>query len=60
MCFENEPQVHPGLLQRTERVVLAAHAGSATVRTRERMSLLAVDGLLRALAEPPPSGHSSS
>jgi hypothetical protein len=34
-------------------VVLAAHAGSATARTRERMSLLAVDGLLRALAEPP-------
>jgi glyoxylate reductase len=49
--FENEPRVHPGLLRRTERVVLAAHAGSATARTRERMSLLAVEGLLRALAE---------
>jgi glyoxylate reductase len=48
--FEHEPQVHPALLARTERVVLAAHAGSATARTRERMSHLAVDGLLRALA----------
>jgi glyoxylate reductase len=48
--FENEPLVHPGLLARTERVVLTAHAGSATARTRERMSHLAVDGLLRALA----------
>jgi glyoxylate reductase len=48
--FENEPEVSPGLLARTERVVLAAHAGSATSRTRERMSHLAVDGLLRALA----------
>lgn len=48
--FEHEPQVHPGLLARTERVVLAAHAGSATARTRERMSHLAIDGLLRALA----------
>jgi glyoxylate reductase len=57
--FENEPRVHPGLLQRTERVVLAAHAGSATVRTRERMSLLAVDGLLRALAEPPSERRSA-
>ncbi len=50
--FENEPRVHPGLLARTERVVLTAHAGSATARTRERMSHLAVDGLLRALDEP--------
>jgi glyoxylate reductase len=50
--FEHEPRVHPGLLARTERVVLTAHAGSATARTRERMSQLAVDGLLRALAEP--------
>jgi glyoxylate reductase len=51
--FEDEPQVNPGLLARTERVVLAAHAGSATRRTRERMSHLAVDGLLRALAGQP-------
>ncbi|MBR7825097.1 D-glycerate dehydrogenase [Actinospica sp. MGRD01-02] len=51
--FEHEPRVHPVLLERTERVVLTAHAGSATARTRERMSHLAVDGLLRALAAQP-------
>jgi glyoxylate reductase len=50
--FEHEPRVHPALLERTERLVLTAHAGSATARTRERMSHLAVDGLLRALAAP--------
>jgi glyoxylate reductase len=49
--FEHEPRVHPDLLARTEHLVLAAHAGSATARTRERMSHLAVDGLLRALAD---------
>jgi glyoxylate reductase len=48
--FEHEPLVHAGLLARTERVVLTAHAGSATARSRERMSHLAVDGLLRVLA----------
>ncbi|WP_280219628.1 2-hydroxyacid dehydrogenase [Nocardia neocaledoniensis] len=49
--FENEPLVHPALLARTERIVLTAHAGSATARTRERMSHLAVDGLLHSLSE---------
>ncbi|MEY9934082.1 glyoxylate reductase [Catenulispora sp. GP43] len=47
--FEHEPQVHPDLMSRTERVVLTAHAGSATARTREHMSMLAVEGLLAAL-----------
>jgi glyoxylate reductase len=48
--FEHEPQVHPGLLARPERVVLTAHAGSATRRTREEMSRLAVTGIIDALA----------
>ena len=47
--FEHEPMVHPDLASRSERVVLTAHAGSATARTRERMSMLAVQGLLAAL-----------
>lgn len=50
--FEHEPRVHPGLLENTRRVVLAPHVGSATARTRERMSHLAVQGLLDALARP--------
>ena len=47
--FEHEPRVHPDLAARTERVVLTAHAGSATARTRERMSMLAAEGLVAAL-----------
>jgi lactate dehydrogenase-like 2-hydroxyacid dehydrogenase len=43
--------VHPGLLAQSNRVVLSAHAASATTRTRERMSMLAVEGLLSALSE---------
>jgi len=35
--FEEEPEVHPGLLER-ERVVLAPHLGSATTETRMRMA----------------------
>lgn len=48
--FEHELRVHPGLLARTERVVLAVHAGRATARTRERTPHLAVDGLLKEVA----------
>ena len=49
--FEYEPRVHPGLLAQRHRVVLSAHAASATTRTRERMSMLAVEGMLSALSE---------
>ncbi len=45
--------MHPGLLEHTRRVVLAPHAGSATARTCERMSHVAVQGLLDALARSP-------
>jgi len=38
--FENEPEVHPGLLG-MENVVLIPHLGSATVETRTAMAVLA-------------------
>jgi glyoxylate reductase len=53
--FEREPELHPGLPQ-LENVVLLPHVGSATVETRTAMAELAVDNVLAALAgEPPPT-----
>jgi glyoxylate reductase len=53
--YEDEPRVHAGLLE-LENVVLAPHIGSASVRTRSRMSEMAVDNLLAGLrGEPPPN-----
>jgi glyoxylate reductase len=46
--FENEPEVHPGLLE-LENAVVIPHLGSATVETRDAMGMLAVDNLLAAL-----------
>ncbi|MGZ6503349.1 MAG: NAD(P)-dependent oxidoreductase, partial [Tumebacillaceae bacterium] len=51
--FENEPQVHPGLLE-LPNVVLAPHLGSATLETRTKMAELAVENLLRVLQGEPP------
>jgi glyoxylate reductase len=39
--FAEEPHVHPRLLARHERVVLAPHVGSATVEARRKMASLA-------------------
>lgn len=47
--YENEPRVHPRLLE-LENVVLAPHLGSATRSTREAMGLLAARNLIAALA----------
>lgn len=47
--FEFEPRVHPGLLGRSE-VVLLPHLGSATRRTRTAMADLAVDNAREVLA----------
>jgi len=47
--FEDEPQVHPGLLGR-EDVVLLPHVGSATVETRTAMADLAVANVLAVVA----------
>jgi len=51
--FEFEPRVHPGLLGRSD-VVLLPHLGSGTRRTRAAMAALAVDNVLAVLAGRPP------
>ena len=48
--YENEPIVHPKLLELTERVVFAPHLGSATRETRHKMVELAVDNVRAVLA----------
>jgi len=48
--FEDEPEVHPGLLE-LENVVLTPHLGSATQEAREAMGLLCVDALRAVLLE---------
>jgi glyoxylate reductase len=45
--FEREPQLAPGLTD-LENVVLAPHLGSATIGTRTKMGMIAVDNLLAA------------
>ena len=47
--FENEPQLHPGLLA-LENVVLLPHLGSATRETREAMGMRVVDNLVAFFA----------
>jgi glyoxylate reductase len=46
--FEQEPVVHPGLLE-LENVVLLPHLGSATVETRTEMGLLAARNVVAVL-----------
>jgi glyoxylate reductase len=50
--FEHEPDVHPGLLE-LENVVLMPHLGSATVATRERMALRAARNVVEVLSGRP-------
>lgn len=53
--FEDEPQVHPGLLA-CENAVLVPHLGSATIETRTAMATLAADNAVAVLAgEDPPT-----
>jgi len=53
--YENEPEVHPKLLE-LENVVLAPHIGSASIETRNRMAEMAVRNLLAVLrGEEPPN-----
>ncbi|GAB78928.1 glyoxylate reductase [Austwickia chelonae] len=47
--FEDEPTVHPGLLE-CENAVLLPHLGSATVETRTAMADLAAQNVLQVLA----------
>jgi glyoxylate reductase len=46
--FENEPEVHPLLLE-LENAVVIPHLGSATVDTRTAMGMVAADNLIAAL-----------
>ena len=53
--FENEPTVHPQLLE-LDNVVLIPHLGSATVETRTAMATLAAANVLAVLrGEPAPT-----
>lgn len=53
--YEHEPQV-PEALRALENVTLLPHLGTAALEVRERMGLMAVDNLRRALAgEAPPN-----
>ena len=47
--FEHEPDVHPGLLE-LDNVVLVPHLGSATVETRDAMATLAARNVIEVLA----------
>jgi glyoxylate reductase len=46
--YENEPEVHPGLLE-LENVVLLPHLGSATLETRTAMATLAAENAVAVL-----------
>jgi glyoxylate reductase len=46
--YEQEPRVHPGLLE-LENVVLAPHIGSATIETRTAMADLAAENLIEGV-----------
>ena len=46
--YENEPELAPGLAELTN-VVLSPHTGSATVETRTRMALIAVQNIVAVL-----------
>src|SRR5918997_143722 len=50
--YEEEPRVHPGLLE-LENAVLAPHIGSASMETRNRMATLAAENLRAVLSGEP-------
>ena len=53
--FEREPEVHPGLLE-LENAVIVPHIASASLETRNAMGLMAADNVLAALrGERPPN-----
>lgn len=47
--FEDEPRMHPDLVEMRDRLVVAPHIGSATVETRRAMADLAADNVLAVL-----------
>lgn len=48
--YEREPEVHPGLLE-LENVVLVPHLGSATLETRTAMATLAAQNLIEGVED---------
>ncbi|MGH7495337.1 MAG: 2-hydroxyacid dehydrogenase [bacterium] len=53
--FENEPAIHPGLLE-LDNAVLTPHTASATIATRSNMATMAANNLLAGLrGEKPPN-----
>ena len=50
--FENEPAIHPGLLQ-SNRTVLLPHIGSATWQTRKVMAQMCANNILAGLRNEP-------
>jgi glyoxylate reductase len=53
--FENEPDVHPGLLE-LDNVVILPHLGSATIETRTAMGVLAAKNAIAVLnGDQPPT-----
>lgn len=54
--FEEEPEVHPGLKDLTESVVLAPHIGSASRETRLKIAEIGVENAIAGLrGEEPPN-----
>ena len=47
--YENEPQVHPGLLRRAD-VILAPHIASASLETRTKMACMAAENVTALFA----------
>ena len=43
--YENEPRIHPGLVQRND-VILAPHIASASIETRTMMAVMAAENVL--------------
>jgi glyoxylate reductase len=53
--FEHEPEVHPGLLE-LDNAVLVPHLGSATIETRTAMAMLAAENAIAVVrGETPPT-----
>jgi glyoxylate reductase len=53
--YENEPEVHPDLVD-LDNVVLLPHLGSATIETRTAMGVLAAENAIAVLrGERPPT-----